>query len=319
LIQHEFMRTIGCYIGIFEINDFNSRSDIILRNASVAAENQYDNRMFGRKFYDEVLDKKIRRESEIKEELIYEMNHLKHLSCQFQPIFDVEGKKIHSFEALARFHSTSLGDIPPLEFIPIAEETQLIIPLGKHILEMACDFIASVHKMGHDDIKVAVNVSIIQLLANHFIEDVLKILEKKNISPSALNLEITESVFTDNFDYVNSVLNELRGHGISIFIDDFGTGYSSLSRETELSIDSVKIDKFFIQKLVSLAPQEAITGDIISMVHKLGHLVVAEGVEYEDQRQYLIDHGCDLIQGYYYGKPMDALSALKLLEEKPEK
>lgn len=312
----ELMRTIGCNIGIFEIHKYEARADMIVRNASIAAEIKDNHSMFGWRMYDEGLNKKLIRESEIKEELIQEVIKPKRLSCHFQPIINPKNNTIYSFEALARFNSENLGSISPSEFIPIAEETQLIIPLGKRILEMACDFIVSVKAMGFNDIKVSVNISTVQLLSNHFVNEVIEVLKLKQVDPSWLDLEITESVFASNFDYINRVLEQLRHLKIKISIDDFGTGYSSLARERELNVNILKVDKFFIDKLMFLKKDEAITGDIISMAHKLGHVVIAEGVEHKKQYDYLIEHGCDLIQGYYCSKPMDFQSALLHLKQK---
>lgn len=314
LVQLESMRTIGCNIGIFEINNYQVYSDTIIRNASIAAEGEAHKEMFGYQFFDESLDNKLKRESQLKAELVEEVHSPKRLSLHYQPILDLKRDKIVYFEALARFESDNLGNIPPSEFIPIAEESHLIIPLGKKILEDACDFLSEIHGIGFKDIKMSVNVSTVQVLSYHFKQDILDTLREKNINPHDINLEITESIFADNFDYINSILKELREHGITISIDDFGTGYSSLARERELNVNSLKIDKFFIEKLLMLEEEEAITGDIISMAHKLGHIVIAEGVETEMQKQYLIEHGCDLVQGYYFGKPIDKLSTLQLLK-----
>lgn len=136
---------------------------------------------------------------------------------------------------------------------------------------------------------------------------------ESGVNPFNISLEITESIFSDENQKLNRVLGELKGSGIHIAIDDFGTGYSSLAREQELNVSCLKIDKYFIDKLLFLKDEEAITGDIISMAHKLGHCVVAEGVEHEKQLRYLIDHGCDRIQGYLIHRPVDEDAAIKFL------
>ena len=128
-----------------------------------------------------------------------------------------------------------------------------------------------------------------------------------------IGLELTESIFSSDYEEINSILSRLRETGLHIAIDDFGTGYSSFARERELNIDCLKIDKHFIDKLLEIQPEEAITSDIISMAHKMGHYVVAEGVEYEKQKQYLLANECDKIQGYLIGKPSDEQVAIELL------
>ena len=134
-----------------------------------------------------------------------------------------------------------------------------------------------------------------------------------NVNPMNIGIEITESVFTDDYDYINKIINELKDAGLHIAIDDFGTGYSSLAREKELNVNCLKIDKYFIDKLLEDEIEKAITGDIISMAHRLGHCAIAEGVEQEEQKQYLLAHGCDKIQGYLVGRPLDEEAAFELL------
>ena len=136
------------------------------------------------------------------------------------------------------------------------------------------------------------------------------------LNPKNIGIEITESVFVSDYDYINSIIVKLRDAGIHIAIDDFGTGYSSPAREKELSVDCLKIDKYFIDKLLETDLSKAITSDIISMSHKLGHCTIAEGVETESQLQYLKEHNCDRIQGYLFSKPLDEEDALEFLKNK---
>ena len=142
----------------------------------------------------------------------------------------------------------------------------------------------------------------------------MEIINETKIKTANLCIEITESVFSNNYQDINAKLGQIKQLGIEVSIDDFGTGYSSLARERELNVSCLKIDKYFIDKLLILDSQEAITGDIISMAHKLGHRVVAEGVELEVQKQYLIEHNCDLMQGYLFSKPLPQEAAIELLK-----
>jgi len=134
------------------------------------------------------------------------------------------------------------------------------------------------------------------------------------VDPRQICIEITESVFASDYEKINSIFDELRSAGLQIAIDDFGTGYSSLAREKELKVDCMKIDKIFIDKLLETDPHKAITGDINSMAHRLGQYVIAEGVEHKPQLSYLIEHGCDRVQGYLISRPLGEEKALEFLE-----
>ena len=182
-------------------------------------------------------------------------------------------------------------------------------------MKIACDFIRELENEGYRDIGISVNVSAIQLLNIGFVQSVIDIVEETGIDPRNLTIEVTESVFTDNFELINLRLSKLQEMGISVSIDDFGTGYSSLSRERELNVDYIKIDKFFIDKLEHIDLEQAITCDIISMGHKLGHMVVAEGVETEKQKLYLAENGCDFMQGFLFSRPINSSSAIELLKK----
>ena len=164
---------------------------------------------------------------------------------------------------------------------------------------------------GFNHINVFVNVSVIELLRDEFVGNIKTLIEDAKINAKNLGMELTESIIMDDFDMINEKLYKLKEIGIELSIDDFGTGYSSLARESELHISSLKIDKYFIDKILEQKPDRVIASDIISMAHKLGHLVVAEGVETKEQYQYLIDNNCDYIQGYYFSKPRDEEDAIK--------
>jgi len=171
-----------------------------------------------------------------------------------------------------------------------------------------------VQSLGYSDISLSINISAIQLLKHDFNANLLRMVKAMQVDPHSICLEITESVFASNYQDINRVLGQLQSLGIQIAIDDFGTGYSSLARERELNINCLKIDKSFIDKLMTLSEEQAITGDIISMAHKLGHCVVAEGIEHEKQLQYLRKFNCDKIQGYLISRPVDDKAALTLLK-----
>lgn len=310
----QILRTVGGGIGVLEYKGDQFKPEDIIRNASMAAEHVTENDVFGCRFFDHPMETAVRRDTEIKKELIELVNGSsgQQLYLQYQPIFNLKTNQIVEYEALARLRSNNLGAVSPMEFIPIAEETQLIVPIGKSVLTMACAFQKRLQEQGHGNIRVFVNVSAIQLVRNEFMDDFLTILQEYQVAPKNIGMEITESVLINNFLAINKKLEAFRELGVKISIDDFGTGYSSLNREREMNVDYLKIDKSFIDGLMYLPPEASISGDIISMGHRLGHTVVAEGVEYEKQKQYLLEHDCDLVQGYYFSRPLDEEQALAM-------
>lgn len=235
------------------------------------------------------------------------------LFLQFQPVLDIRTGFISGFEALARIRTEKLGLVSPLEFIPIAEKTKLIIPIGEKVFVKAFSFLKKLKKYGYDDIIVSINVSIIQLLSPDFTNRLFKLINDMQIEPRNICIEITESIFASEYDNINKIIEELRDAGFHIAIDDFGTGYSSLAREKELKVDCMKIHKCFIDNLLCCDLNKAITSDIISIAHKLGHYTVAEGVEHHIQFEYLKKHNCDRIQGYLISKPLDEEEAIRFL------
>lgn len=309
---------VGAGIGIVEIDQDNGpNTDQLLKKLLISSEKALSihGNDFNVYFYDDETEKEIVREQEIKRELaeIADNETNGGLYLQYQPILDLNSNSISGFEALARLNSDKLGFVPPLEFIPIAEKTKLIIPIGNKIMLQAFGFINRLKEEGHGDVTVSVNVSATQVLANDFKEGLFKMIDEMHVSPENLGIEITESVFTSDYGEINCILNELREKGIKIAIDDFGTGYSSLAREQELNVDCLKIDKYFIDKLLEVDSDNAITAEIISIAHKMGHYVIAEGVEQEEQKEYLIKNGCEKIQGYLIARPLDEDQAMKLL------
>lgn len=291
--------------GILEVTDDYEETEEILKDVLIALTSVGDG---GRSyaFFDETMENKIRRESlienEIREALINEEKDL--ISLAFQPIMDTVAERVHSIEVLTRMNSSYYGEVSPLEFVHIAEKYGIMVPLGKLILRKAALFIRRLMEEGFFDIRVAVNISGIQLIQGDFIDLIRETLHEAGIPASSLELEITESVFLSGYERVNMKLRELKDMGVAISIDDFGTGYSSFARLKELNVDGVKIDKFFISRITSMEDQELITGDIIRMVHKAGLFTVGEGVETQLEKDYLEREGCDYIQGYYYSRPM---------------
>lgn len=308
---------IDAKIGIVEIDNSSSHihADNILKNAEIAASSYFTESNTFYNFFNKDMEQNILREnyieSELKKAIYNEMNNIIYL--EYQPQLNLKTNKISGFEGLARMKTEDLGQISPFEFINIAEKRNLIVPLGLILLKNACSFIKYIEELGFNHVTVAVNVSTVQILRDDFYDNVMKIIKDTGIQPSHLELEITESSFMDNFDIVNSNIMNLKNTGIKFSIDDFGTGYSSLSRIEELNIDTIKIDKWFIDKLTT--PNQGITSDIISLAHKLGLNTVAEGVELQEQREYLEKHDCDIMQGYLFSKPISHDNALNILKK----
>ncbi|MHC1787811.1 MAG: EAL domain-containing protein [Christensenellales bacterium] len=311
---------VGGGIGVIEISD-NEEADVdqLLKKLLIASEKSLRNREtpFDPCFYDLAIEQEIIRKDDIKRDLTAIVDADDGgLLLQYQPILDLNSNQICGFEALSRMRSKKLGLVSPLEFIPLAEETKLIIPLGQLIIRYALQFLRGLMDKGFPSLSVSINVSIIQLLKNDFVESLLAAIQQMRVVPKNVVIELTESIFSDNYETVNIAIKTLKGAGISVAIDDFGTGYSSLSRERELNVDCLKIDKYFIDKLRDEQEDKSITGDIISMAHKLGHCAIAEGVEDAMQLQYLRDVGCDRVQGYYISRPLDEDAALTFIEDR---
>ncbi|NLL52862.1 MAG: EAL domain-containing protein [Peptococcaceae bacterium] len=312
---------IGCGIGVLEIEQSQNEVDIdlLLRRLLIASERYVS--LFGKDFkicfYDEELEALVNRKRDIVEALnvIAGNGHINDdLFLQYQPIVNLRTGSISGFEALARLRTEKLGQVSPLEFIPIAEKTKLILPIGEKVIVKAFNFLNKLKDHGFDEIGVSINISIIQLLHPDFTNRLLELIREVQINPKNIGLEITESVFAADHKNINSIIEKLRRVGMHIAIDDFGTGYSSLSRENELKVDCMKIDKCFLDMLLGTNLNKAITSDIISMAHKLGHCTIAEGVEHDIQLQYLKEHDCDKIQGYLISKPLDEEDAIDFLK-----
>lgn len=314
---------IGGGIGIVEIEPDQDELDVdlLLRKLMIASERYVS--MLGRDFelcfYDEELEAVVSRERDIIEALSaiaaddYTDNELFLL---YQPILDLRTGSICGFEALARLRTKKLGIVSPLEFIPIAEKTKLILPIGEKVFAKALGFLKSLDELGYDGIFVSINISAIQLFSPDFTSSLFELISKVKVNPKNVSIEITESVIASDYDSINEIIKKLRSIGIRIAIDDFGTGHSSLAREKGLKADCMKIDRYFVDKLLYTDHNKAITSDIISIAHKLGQCTIAEGVEQEGQLQYLKKYNCDMVQGYLISEPLDEDKAIVFLKDK---
>ncbi|MBD5502857.1 MAG: GGDEF domain-containing protein [Lachnospiraceae bacterium] len=254
--------------------------------------------------------KKVKIENKLKD-AVFEQN----FTMYYQPQFHTTDKVLRGVEALIRWRDDNGKMISPAVFIPIAEKNGAIVPIGTWVIEESLRAFAGWKRKYHYPMIMSLNVSAIQYRQPDFIEKVLRLMEKYDIEPSEIELEITESVLIDDFTDITEKLVTLRDIGIKISLDDFGTGYSSLSYLKGLPIDTLKIDKSFIDTVITDENTRIITESIIYMVKKLGFETIAEGVETEEQYRYLNEIDCDNIQGYLLGKPMPSDKIENLLAD----
>jgi diguanylate cyclase (GGDEF)-like protein len=234
----------------------------------------------------------------------------------FQPIYALKEMRLTGFEALIRWRHPMKGMMLPLNFIPLAEETGFILPLGRWVLDEACNQLASWSDANHAPLSLSVNVSRRQLTSHQLIDDISSVLSITGVAPEQLVIEVTESMLMHDPDMAQTALEDLHASGIRIALDDFGTGYSSLSQLQRFPVDIIKIDKSFVDPLGTEPAGVAIVSSILGLAQSMGLSVVAEGIERTDQLERLLELGCDLGQGYLLGKPLGAASATALIGEK---
>lgn len=238
----------------------------------------------------------------------------KRFMMYYQPQFDTRTNRLRGVEALIRWKDEDGRMISPSQFIPVAEKSGFIVQIGTWVLEESISTFAKWRRGYDHPMILSINISAIQYKKQKFVETLIHILEEYGVNPKEVELEITETVLIDDFEEVTEKLHKLREYGIRISLDDFGTGFSSLSYLKGLPIDTLKIDKSFVDTLETDAATKVITESIISMVKQLGYETVAEGVETAEQMTCLLDMDCDNIQGYLLGRPMPASEIEKLLK-----
>lgn len=237
----------------------------------------------------------------------------KSFELYYQPQFYAGNQRMRGVEALIRWQDTPGHFISPSVFIPLAEKTGTIIPIGSWVVKESLKQYADWRDKYGADFVLSINISSLQYRREDFVAELMLTLKKYNVEPSMVELEITESVLIEDFDNVLKKLKLLKEYGIKISLDDFGTGFSSLSYLKNLPIDTLKIDKSFIDTVLSDSATRIITENIVDMVKALGFESIAEGVEEEQQYDYLHAIGCDVIQGFYFGKPQPAKQIEKLI------
>ena len=231
----------------------------------------------------------------------------------FQPKVKLSNDEVDGFEALVRWKSSEIGFVSPGEFIPIAESTKLIIPIGNFVLREVFTKIKYLLDNGYDNFKIAVNLSEVQLREGNLVDEFISLVNEFNVSPKYIEIEITESMIMKSVDRNIKYLLKIKELGASIALDDFGTGYSSLNYLTKLPIDVLKLDRSFVVDMSDNSKSRFIIENMIELSHKLGIKVVAEGVEEKSQIDYLKSMNCDTVQGYYYSKPENFENVINML------
>ena len=308
---------IGASIGISFFPADGVDTETLMKNADVA---MYRAKELGRNNYQFYLSDMNARSFErlaLETSLRRAVEH-DELDVYYQPLMDAHSNKLVGMEALVRWHHPDLGLVNPAQFIPLAEETGMIIPIGAWVLRHACMQAREWHKQGHGALRVSVNLSARQFRQTDFAGSVRRILDETGFDPHYLELEVTESLLMHNIEENIVVLNELKAMGISIAVDDFGTGYSSLSYLKRLPIDTLKIDRSFVNDVNSNHDDAAIVDAIISLAQSLTLKVIAEGVETSDQQNFLESHQCDEMQGFLFSRPVPAAEFTALLEKLPQ-
>jgi EAL domain-containing protein (putative c-di-GMP-specific phosphodiesterase class I) len=235
------------------------------------------------------------------------------LALHFQPKLGMRDDRVLGFEALLRWQHPTLGTVSPAEFVPLAEETGLIVPIGAWVLRAACAQLKQWHGAGYTDLHMAVNLSVRQFQQERLVEDLRDMLRDLDLPANALELELTESMLMDDAEHAIAIMHRLREFGVTISVDDFGTGHSSLSYLKRFPIQTLKIDRSFVHDIVSDPDDVAIIRAVLSLAERLRLKVVAEGVETREQHEFLRAEGCDQAQGYYYAPPLAAADALDYL------
>lgn len=319
-IAHELIQTVaspcivnghrivpGTSVGISILGADGIDSVTLVKNADLALYRAKHDGRGGYRFFEAEMDAEAQKRRQMELDL-HDAIAEGQLSLMFQPLFDLNAGRVSAFEALLRWHHPTRGMVSPVDFIPLAEDTGLIIPIGEWVIREAC----RVAKGWPDHVRVAVNVSPVQFRNPGLNTVILQALSETGLPPNRLELEITESLFIDNPETTLASLHSLRALGVRVALDDFGTGYSSLSYLRSFPFDKIKIDRSFIIDLLGSDGATAIIKSITSLADALGMETTAEGVESAGQLDILREQGCSHIQGYYFSRPVteDAVAAM---------
>ncbi len=312
--QGELMVTSAMGVACFPSDGLTAET--LLQNAHIAMNQARDQEPNSYHFFSSALNNKAIERHRIETNMLSGLEQGEFFLC-YQPKFSIDGAAITGMEALARWNRPGIGIIPPDRFIPVAEESGMILRLGEWVLRNACRQNRSWQDAGLPKLRMSVNISARQLRDNGFVAMVTSVLDETGLAPCYLELELTESVIMNNSDDTVYKLLQLTALGISISVDDFGTGYSSLSYLKHLPIDILKIDRSFVMDIASDPDDAAIVTAVIAMAHSLNLKVIAEGVETAEQLAFLGKRNCDDAQGYYFSEPLEAARFAEFVTRRP--
>ncbi|MDX1490404.1 MAG: EAL domain-containing protein [Pseudohongiellaceae bacterium] len=304
---------VSASIGITMAPDDSLNASVLMRNADLAMYRAKDQGRNNFQFFTDDMNIESVARMSLENELRAAVAN-DDFVVYFQPQVDMETRSVCGFEALVRWRHLEFDMIPPDRFIPVAEETGLILQLGEIVLRKACMQIKQLEATGIANLSVSVNLSARQFRDQNLIELVKSVLDETNLDPQYLELEITESMLMDNIDQAIDILRQLKALGLTVSIDDFGTGYSSLNYLTRLPVDKLKVDRSFVCNLPHDESHMAITTTIIAMAKQLNMQVIAEGVETKDQLHFLMSKQCNVLQGYLFGAPVSSRELIPNLE-----
>ncbi len=307
LIENEIYIKTSIGISLFPEN--GDTTETLIKNADTAMYKSKETPGTSYHFFSEGMDTRTFESIKLENDL-YKALERDELIIFYQPQINYKTNKIKGVEALLRWNHREHGMITPDRFIPLAEETGLIVPIGEWVLKEACKQLKEWHNQGYPLISMSVNLSVHQFEQNNLFSIIENVLNETDLSPEYLQLELTENLIVKNTEVTLKTMTQLNGLGVNLAIDDFGTGYSSLGYLKNLPISTLKIDKSFVQEMLT-DDAAAITNTIITLAHNLKLEVIAEGVETKEQADYLLAQNCHLMQGYFFSKPMKAGEIMK--------
>jgi len=309
--QHDLHVT--CSVGISLYPDDGLNAETLIKNADTAMYQAKENGRQTFRFFKSAMNIRAVERQSLEEGLRRALER-EEFVVHYQPKMDLKTGRIAGAEALLRWTHPIRGPVPPAQFIPVAEDCGLILPIGTWVLRQACQQAQAWLDAGLPMGTMAVNISAIQLREENFVHGVFAILKEARLDPRFLEVELTESVLMKHAEYTASVLNALRAGGVQVAVDDFGTGYSSLSYLRKFPIDALKIDQSFVSQITTVPDETIIVKAVISLGRSLKLRVIAEGVETQEQLAFLQAHQCDEAQGYYFSRPVLPQQFAKLLE-----
>jgi len=318
IIIDERQINVTVSIGIAIYPNDGENIDTLIKNADIAMYNAKSEGKNNFRYYNlsmnSIAFQKLNMENELRKAI--ENNELE---LYYQPMIDLKTKIIKEVEILVRWNHPQKGIVAPMEFIPIAEETGLIIDIGNYVLNAAGIFYDKCKKNELSKVGISINISPKQLNQKTFIDHVAEFKRKFSIPYEKLTFEITESCIINNLDEANKIINSIKSMGVRISLDDFGSGYSSFTVLKKIPFDIIKIDRSFIENIPDNTGDSSISSSIISIGHSMNLTVVAEGIENEDQLFFLEKNMCDIGQGYYFSRPIPENELLKLIKSEEEK